>query len=789
MKLFIRNLQSILFRFKTATLLNILGLAAAFAAFLIILMRVRYEYSFEKLHTHSGRIYRLQANHPSESYWLQARAFADAVFRASPHIEASTVMNVYLPNIYFTAGEGEEQQGYKEKIVSCYPEITRIFSFTMIEGDADCLQESGTVMISETIAKKISTDNAPVIGRQLRFNTELWTVRYHNFVTVGGVYKDFPQNTQLRNGIYIDMENQISVSDWESRSFMAYFLLKENTTIGDAVKQMDQTRGTLSTSYNEDITLGAIPLNDIYFAPFKEDQDIVKTGNKETTCMLVIIAVLVIFIATVNFTNFNTSLAPKRMKSINIQKIMGSKTKILRSILITESIIICFLSFVLSLFIISFITKTHLLDFINIPFVMEEHIPLFIATSFLAIGIGAIAGIYPAFYTTSFSPDIALKGNAGLSAAGKKLRTGLICFQFIISFGLIMGAIFIREQNNYMRYYDLGYDTGQIAIVELNNQLYYHHKDTYRNKLKTNPGIIDVAFADSKLGGSDQYGSWGGNYKENEYIFCHIFVSWNFPSVMDIHILEGEITEIHEKAQEMYFIANKTFRETAGLELTSTIDISFMHSPPKFIAFTEDYNMASLRSEIVPFCMVINPYASKNYSYIKINKGADIQAVIEHTRATLKELDPAFPFEIEFYDSIFNSLYQKEEQTSKMILSFCILSIIISMVGIFGLIIFETHFRFKEIGIRKVHGATVKHILWNFNKHYMKITVVCFLLACPVTTLLVREWLKGFVYKTDMNIWVYLSAFVCVAFLTGLTVTYQSWKAAAKNPVESIKTE
>ena len=381
-----------------------------------------------------------------------------------------------------------------------------------------------------------------------------------------------------------------------------------------------------------------------------------------------------------------------------------------------------------------------------------------------------------------------LKGSFGLSPSGRKLRTVLISVQFIVSILLIIGASFVRLQNDYMRSFSLGFDKDQIAIVELSGELYTKHHETYVNRLKEFPGIEDVAFAMEKVASKDGYNTNGAVLKQKEFHFFMIMASSNFLRVMGIPIEEGRDFSLSDELSEApVYIFNHTAKLAVDME---TGDILESWIPGRIVGFTENVKFTSLRNGENNIAFVVGkiPYPMP-VSYIRLRAGTDAHAAVSHIRKTLADIDPAYPFDVQFYDTVFDNLYHKEVNLRSLITVFSILAIIISLVGVFGLVVFDTQYRRKEIGVRKVHGATNGEILEMLNRSYIYIVLICFALAAPVGYYSIRQWLESFAYKTPMYWWVFLVALFVVLSITIGTVTFQSWRAANANPVDSLKSE
>ncbi len=792
MNTILKNFQNVLKRFKLASFLNIAGLSVAFAAFLVIMIQVTYEWSFDKVHPNANRIFRMDMPRfvTNDRFGpVLTKGFVDKAITLSPHIEAGTLLSIggMFNKSYITVGEDVGRKGFMEGIVTCYPDITKIFGFSMIEGDADCLISPEKILISQSMARRMF-GNEPATGKAVYLEEPVWTKSDMQVFTVGGVYKDFPVNTQLTNVVYTAIDKTLD-NDWESQNFIGYVLLDSHQSKEEVEKTVNDLINFQAYNKPEETRLELIPLTDIYCMP---DQltDFVKTGSPSTTKLLFLIAVLIIVIACINFINFSTAMAPIRMKSINTQKVLGSSVNSLRMSLIFEAVGMCLLACFLAFFIVWGLDKADVFSFITADINIFNHIPLAILVQVLSVLLGIISGLYPSWYMTSFPPALVLKGSFGLSASGRKLRTALIGFQYIVSIGLIVAAMFIQLQNKYMRTFDTGFDKNRIAVVKIGEKFYNNSKNVYAQRLKEYPGIEDVAFSSQEVGRSDTYSMHDIVYKEQAFNPIVLGVSSNFMDVLGIPVISGRNFRESDSRNDSvaYHIYNIRIQEKLNMVPGDMLDASW-RGKEYISGFISNIKISSLRHGDDDIAFIFHPKQPLSYSYIRINAGADIPEAVEHIRKTVAAIDPAYPFNIEFYDTIYDQLYNKEESLNKLITTFSLLAIILSIVGVFGLVIFETEYRRKEIGVRKVFGATVNNILVMFNKIYIRIIGICFIIATPVAFYLVNKWLQSFHYRTPIYWWVFAAAFLIVTLITLFTVSFQNWRAATANPVESIKSE
>lgn len=343
-----------------------------------------------------------------------------------------------------------------------------------------------------------------------------------------------------------------------------------------------------------------------------------------------------------------------------------------------------------------------------------------------------------------------------------------------------------------MRSYKLGFDKDQVAMVTLSQDIASKSGDLLVNRLKEYAGIEDVGFANTIVGASDVYSANYFRCNNKEFNSEVIDVSWNFLNVMGIPVTSGrDFSRSDAQSDSTYacIFTKRVLDVVPGMEPGYTLEKSWMGTG-NIAGFIDNIKVSSLRSSNKPLMFRVSKrFSGLTISYIRLKVGTNVEEAVAHIHRVITDIDPAYPFEVEFYDTVFNNLYHKEQYLKKMITLFSLLAIVLSIVGVFGLVVFETQYRRKEIGVRKVFGATVQEILNMFNKIYLKVVSICFVIAAPFAYYGVHKWLENFSDKTPVFWWVFVLAFAVVAAITMLTVTFQNWKAANENPVNSVKSE
>ena len=794
MKTILRNLFYTLKRFQTASVLNLLGLSAAFAAFVLLMMKVSYERNFDTCYPHADRLVMLNlseakgSNHVS----LLPRGPIDYLIQQVPGIEYGTIYSpAWSKQAFYT--DPKNPQYFYEEPWAVYPDFGKIIGLKFVEGSDQEMNQPESVIISESYARKLFP-NGNALGSYLYTDTPDWRNPEATKFRICGIFEDLPENCQFKNDLFVPM-GKLQENDWGSQNFFAFFLLKPGVSVEEVNQQIAATEANkrLFTGDSGTQKLYVIPIQKLYYdmhSPYY-----FQTGSRSTMTLLVSIGFLIILIACINLINFSTALAPVRMRSINTQKVLGSTNGELRRALVAESVSIVLIGWLLSLGIVSALIRLNVLSFMGFTPSLLVYWKYVLYTGVIALLTGIVAGLYPSWYMTSFPPALVLKGNYALSGKGKRLRTILIGFQYIVSFALIVTAAFIFLQNRFMRNHELGIDKDQVLVASLPQMPY--HSSPYRkfdSQLKSFAEIDDIAYAKWELGATEGYTQYTFRYKGNNYGHQYIDVTTNFCRVMGMHILSGSdfLPSDSIYTSQLNFIATQDLQEESGIPAGETLDFFPWGMSATLKGYVNNVQFTSLKTGSVPYIFCPNGIYSNNvlpFAYIRIKAGSNMDSALKHIRQTMSECFTGYPTEVKFYDQIYGQLYQKETNQQKIITWFSLLAILISLVGVFGLIIFEAAHRRKEIGVRKVYGASTGQILWMFGRSYLTLSIVCSLLASPIAWYAVSEWLKQFNEKIPISPWVFLITCIIISLITLITITIQNYRTARNNPVNSLKSE
>lgn len=783
MKTIVRSFLSLLRRFPLTTGMNVAGLAIAFTAFLILMMQVCYEWGFDRFHTRADCLYRLEITHGEQgAQAVLNRPLIDAFVASSAHIEQGTFINRLVPRQYVTVDHNGRRETFQELFFPVYPNYLRLFDFEMIEGDSEALFAPDRIVIPQSVARKFFGDS-PAVGQSLE--GEGWTAQ------VGGVYRDLPDNSLIDNAIYQKIPDAEGAGAWQQNNFECYIRVDNPAVVSDLITDF------ITHFHHEKLdwktmSLRLVPLHDVYFENDISFDFQQQKGSYLQLRVLLCIALLVVLIAAVNFTNFSNSQVPMRLRGINTQKVLGGSVGMLRFSLMMEAVCICLIAYGAALLLVYGLSKTAFSDLAYGGLSLGKQLPLVWGTACFAVLVGVFAGSWPAWYITSFPPALVLNGNFGLSPKGKGLRNALVCLQFTASFVLVVTALFVNKQNAFMLHTPTGFDQDQIAVIKLNNKL-KANVSLLRQELVALPEIEAVSVVSAIVGGTDNYTRLGRTYEGKQFQFLVVQTDPSILQVLDLKPTEGRNFLPDDEAGSGVYLFNETARNHYTLEAGGIVSLDWgdFHLREQIVGFMPDLKYNSFRSVTEPFAFYVG---KDNISWgleamIRIRAGSDYTALNGTIEKRLKGIDPDYPLDMHLFNEIQENLYQKELRLGRQISFFSLIAVCISLVGVLGVVMFESEYRRKEIGIRRVFGSTVGQLLRLFNLTYLRIVLVGFILAVPISLYGIQRWQENFAHKVSLSGWIFVCAFLLVAALTLATVSLQNWYVANENPVKNIKSE
>jgi len=787
-------------RNKVFTILNLLGLSVGMAAFMLLLQFVVYENSFDEFHTDSDRIYRVRY----DGYRNGQRMFAcaAAVPAVGPAMKNNFPEVLEFSWAFPESGvlTNDQNVSYRErKIQIATPSFLTMFDWEMIAGDTSALSKPYTVVLTESTARKYYGDEDP-IGKTLKFGEEAE-------FEIRGVIKDIPENSHIKFTVLVSAETLHQWSEGASRDawgwydFNTYILLEEGT---DPLVFQEKFADWLAEEraeewgdeFFEDFILQ--PLQDIHLhSDLLQESEPEEQGDADSVLILAIIAMAVLGIAWINYINLSSSRALERAREVGIRKVVGAQKSQLIAKFLSESLMMNILAAGISLVIVAvFLPYFNQLTERSLSLSLFGD-PLFWAGLVLLFLFGAfLAGLYPAFVLSSFKPVSVLKGKFSDHGRGFLMRKILVVLQFTASVALISGTFLVHSQVKYMREMDLGVAVDQKMVLRgpgsVNDTIFQEIYQTFKTEVNRIGGIEKLT-SSSNIPGDEIF--WASGIKrvdeeEGRGVIYVIGMDEDYLPGFDIELLAGRNFSAEFGTEDLAVIINQ--RAVDFLEFPTPADaigqkVNFHNEERHIVGVIADYHQMSLKQEPIPLLYRYFP-ASDDYFTMTVDPG-QLDASLLGLEQLWNQFFEGNPFETFFLDEFFDRQYRIEKQLNTAVGFFALVAILIAALGLFGLSSYTTLQRTKEIGIRKVNGASPGRILKLISKDYLLLILLSILIASPLTWILINKWLEGFPYRVSLHWWVFLYTGVLALVIALAAVSIQTLRAAGKNPAEAIKYE
>lgn len=811
MKIAFRNFLTTLRRYKISSLLNVIGLTLAFTAFYVIMTQVWWELGYNRSLHEADRIYLVENEDWYEpgkwSSWLN-RPVPERVIASTAGVEVGGCMwGGFGSGTCWTSNE--PSFGYNKFSASCGSvslPFLDVFAFRSVEGDVHDLGKPKSVIVSREAAERMRVG----VGSLIWVDTD--EPQPDGAMEVVAVFEDFPDNSLLGECEVVKNlgeTNLYTTSEWSFNYFVKFrpgadpdeFARQWTNVNQEMQREAAEKRAAAGDAADDDDESGIYgvrlsPVSELYFE--SDSQAPCRQGSVVTTYTLLGIAVLVIVLAFINFVNFFFALVPVRIRTVNTFKVFGAPASSLRFNFVFEAFGLVLIALLAAWYVSFALQGTEFASYISASLALSQNLEVVGLVAVVAFVMALAASLYPAWYITSFAPALVVKGSFGGTRSGRRLRTLLLGVQFFISIGLIIATSFIRLQHDYMMHYDMGFDKENLLAVRLSERGAVSY-DALRQKLLSDPQVKDVTGATSRLVSVGRMG-WGREFKGRQVAFQSYVVQPDFLRVMGIPITDGrDFLESDFDKELGTMIFNEAARREFEMQVGDRIN-GFVSPDEQIVGFCADFNFKPLQYGVSPFCFYLLPkkIQQENYwhlphvVYVRMTPGADIAAVTAHIRRCIAEVDPRTEpgdIVVRVFDEELGLEYDNERKLTAIVGLFALLAVVIALMGVFGLVLFETQHRRREIAVRRVMGASRSEILAMFNRRYVMLVAVCFVLAVPVSIWAVRHWLAGFAYAVPLYWWVFALALAGVLAVTALTVTVRSWHAVNENPAESVKSE
>ena len=802
LKIALRNLL----KNKVFSLINILGLAIGMAACLLILQYVTFELSYDDFHTHKDNIYRLKQNRYdkgvlSTEWAAGCAAIGPAMKEAFSEVEEYAKFRPYGGVVIYKDASGGPIRFKEEKMYFGTASVLPMFSFDLIQGDeATALKEPYKVVISESAAKRYFKDEDPM-GKRI-------SVDDRNEYEIAGVFKDIPENSHLKFDFLFSYETFVQWAGegahnaWQWDGFYNYISLLPGTdpkALEAKIPALIEERaGEELRNYDASMEFFLQSLTDIHlYSNYMMEAEV--NGDGEAVYSLLIIAFFIILIAWVNYINLSTAKSIDRAKEVGVRKVMGSFRSQLIKQFLFESVLLNALAVTLA-FAIVLVTYRYF----DILTGKELTLSLFSTAAFwwTVLGffvIGAFfSGIYPAFVLSSFQPVSVLKGKMSTSSRGVFLRKFLVVLQFAASVFLIAGTFTVYRQISFMQNQELGVEIAQTLVIEapsvVNDSIYADRVHTFKTELLRSSSVKAVAASTAVPGNKPGWNAGGiklihqDDSESKQYRV--IGVDYDFVDAFQLEVLEGRNFSQEFTNDESAVLFNESAVELLGFEnLKAALeqDIFFWGDTFKIVGVVKDYHQESLKASFDPLIFRCIP-ASRSYFSLKVETN-NLSETIAHAQAVWDDIFPGNPFEYFFLDDHFNRQYQADLRFGKVFGFFAALAIFVACLGLFGLSSFMVTQRTKEIGVRKVLGASIASILTLLSRDFVKLILVACLIAMPLAYWILQNWLNHYAFHINLGWWLFVLPMVAVLFVALFTVSFQSLKAAMANPVDTLRDE
>jgi len=769
-------------------LLNLLGLATGIACTLLIYLWVHDEMSVDKFFAHNDQVYQIME---------RSKADGDATVSDESTGLISDILPLRAPEIKYAASVAPADWFQKftlsagDKNIKASGQYAgkdyfNIFSYNLLDGKRDkVLADKNSIVISDELAKNLFGTTQNLTGKVIHF-------QHQQDFFVSGVFEKTSRNSSQQFDFVLPFEYLFSVQSWvkswNNTGPHNFVLLKEGTDI----KAFNKKIAGVITEFNKNSTRTpfAAKFSDNYLLnTFSHGS---KTGSKVVYVRLFsLIALFILIIACINFMNLSTAKASSRMKEVGIKKVIGAERSQLIVQFLSESMLMAVLSTLLAVG-LAWLLLPQFNDITGKQLRLDLSPKLIGALIGISMFTGLLSGSYPALYLSKFNPLAVLKSKVNTSFGAMISRKGLVVFQFTLSVILIVSVLVVYRQVKFIQSADPGYNKDNIVRFDSDGKL-QGKQDVFAERLKSIPGVVNASFTFNNMIGRN-FGTtgidWDGKNPNDNIYFEGFGVGDSFVETMGMHMAQGRSFSRKYGADDSALLVNEAAVAVMHLKNPVGKNIRKYGHNARIIGVVKDFHFESLHEPVKPaYFMLMHQEANPWIKFVVRVKGGRQKETIEQIQHAYESFNPGFPFTYNFLDEDYQKQYETEVRVSVLAKYFSGLAILISCLGLFGLAAFTAQKRQKEIGIRKVVGASVQGITVMLSKDFLKLIVISLVIAFPVSWYLMSSWLQGFAYRIDLNAWVFLVAGLATILITLLTVSYQSIKAALANPVKSLRSE
>jgi predicted permease len=781
--IFITALRSF-WKQKGYTFINILGLTLGLACSLLILLWVQDERQIDQFHANSEQIYRVQRN----AYYSGEQIFtwpaipmplAEALEQQFPEV-IHAELHSWENELLVTYG----QEGFKEKGYFVGDAFLEVFSFPLVQGNpTTALSDLHAIVISETVAKKYFGDENPM-GQTLRIDDR-------KDFTVTGVFEDIPQTSSLQFDVLLPIEDFIQrnewTQDWGNNGLRLITLLQPGTDVAALNAKIENIIMENSEGSKSEIFLQ--PYGDTYL--YNNFVDGKQAGGRiEYVRIFTLTAIFILIIASINFMNLATARSSQRAKEVGVRKSVGASRHSLIRQFLTESLLIVLLALGVALLLMVLILPTFNELTGKSLSISLDNMAFWLMAVGAALFTGLLAGSYPAFFLSAFNIVAVLKGTVRTKRSAVLFRQGLVVFQFTMSILLIIGTVVIYRQLHYIQNKNIGLEREDLMYFRIEGDLAKTYP-TFRTELLKQPGVAQVTASSQNplsVGTSTSGGvAWDGKTEEDDILFSIISADYDFLETMGMELAQGRGYDPAFSTDTVNFIINEQAARAMGMDDALNQPITVWDVEGKVIGVVKDFHYSSLHDDIGPLVIRWAPGAAA-YVYVRTEAGR-MPEVLAATEDLYRQFNPSFPFDYIFMNQYFDRIYRSEQVIGTLANGFAVMAIVISCLGLLGLASYTAERRRKEVGIRKVLGASVTRLVVLLTSDFTWLVLIGFVIAAPLAYWFMDDWLQAYAYRINLHPFLFIGAGLAALVIAWLTVSYQSIRAARVNPTKSLRSE
>jgi len=773
-------------RYKEYSLLNVLGLSLGMACAILIMLWIEHEVQTDKFHVNGDNIYVLRkmtkySDGSTSIDMSMTGPFAPVIEKEVPEV-VHAVRVTWDQELLFRLGD----KMFYEKGHYADSTFFKVFTFPLKVGNpSSVLEDPNSVVISEKLAEKYYGKENPV-GKAIRIRGD----KEEEF-TITGVFEDVPSYSSVKFDFIIPFakyyEYNKSWIGWGNFHMMTFLQTQPHvsiSTLDQKINEVYDRHGTWELP-----TFFVQPFKQLHlYGRYEESKD-KPTGMILYVRIFSAVALFIIFLACMNYTNLATAIATRRGKEVGVKKVFGSGKKYIFQQFIMEALTLTFFSFILAIILVllSLPFFNRLID-AELTFDFHNYRIIFIAIV-VPIVTGLIAGIFPALYMSSFKPITVLRNFFNPKHGLPQLRQSLVVFQFVITIVFIISSLLIFKQIKFIQNKTLGLNEENVLFFP-QSLLIMKHRETFKQELEKQPGVLSVTYtSDSPLqvGSDTSDPSWRGKDPENIFSIPYIRVDQDFCKTFDVDVIAGRDFNKDYASDTNSVLINQKFAEIIGLEDPVGEVLSYWGRKANIVGVVKDFHIGSMRRPIQQLLIINRPNDTWN-TMVRID-GKMRREAIRNVEKAFRAFDESVPFDYRFVDEEYAKNYETEKYLSRLALLFTVLSIVISCLGLFGLALFTAEQRTKEIGIRKSIGAKTSQVMALLTKKFLSWVILSFCIASIISYYVMQMWLEGFAYRTTIGAGVFIATGTIAVFIALMTVSWQAYRAANRNPVESLRYE